>query len=157
MSGGQLAILNANLGVSLQEVREPMNLRVASLNLFVLITSLYFWGCNSSERGLNSEILARAKAGDAGAQTSIGIAYFSGTVVKKDNSLAVKWFSKAASQGDHKAEMALGTMYQEGLGVSRDKEQAVFWTRKAAEQGFPEAEYRMGDYYSEGYGSAQKD
>ncbi len=57
---------------------------------------------------------AKAEAGDAAAQTSLGWIYQKGVQVKPDMKAAVQWFRRAADQTNVEAIVALGEMNQAG-------------------------------------------
>jgi hypothetical protein len=70
----------------------------------------------------------RAEAGEAKAQSDLGVAYlygFHGT--QPDPAEALKWLRKAADQGDGDASMSIADMYFSGTGVARDYTQAARW------------------------------
>jgi TPR repeat protein len=69
----------------------------------------------------------RAEAGEAPAQTNLGVMYAEGKGVPKDDVEAVKWFRKAADQGLVDAQYNLGKMYAEGRGVPKDDVEAYAW------------------------------
>ena len=75
-----------------------------------------------------------AKQGNADAQNQLGMMYWKGEGVAKDDVQAVAWFTKAAEQGNVDAQNQLGMMYWKGLGVAKDNAQAVAWYTKAADQ-----------------------
>jgi uncharacterized protein len=99
-----------------------------------------------------SQLRAKAEGGDTAAQTSLGMAYQTGTGVPQDYTLAIKWFHKAADQGSTIAENNLGLMYRMGEGVAPDKEEAVRWYKKAARQGSGAAMFNLGAAYYNGDG-----
>ena len=107
----------------------------------------------------NSEVLrARADAGDAGAQYTLGWMYEGGRGVPPDFVQAAAWYRKAAEQGHVIAQCNLGTMYLfRGLrgGGPRDYARAAPWLRKAAEQGASRAQYNLGRMYQSGSGVQQ--
>ena len=78
----------------------------------------------------------------------MGLAYFDGLGLPKDETEGVKWWRKAAEQGDPKAQYNLGVSYENGQGVPKDKAEAAKWHRKAAGQGFAEAQYNLGALYA---------
>jgi len=96
--------------------------------------------------------LAKARQGDAQAQTDLGLMYGLGQGVPKDYQEAVKWFRKAAEQGLARAQGSLGSMYAKGRGVPKDYREAVQWYRKAAEQGLAMAQGYLGVMYRLGRG-----
>jgi TPR repeat protein len=90
---------------------------------------------------------ARAAAGDAVAQFSLGSLLYYGT---RDTAEAVAWFRKAAAQGAPSAEFQMGQLYDFGFGVAQDDRLALDWYRKAAGHGSAAAERSVGDFYSKG-------
>ncbi|MDR3199784.1 MAG: sel1 repeat family protein [Planctomycetaceae bacterium] len=93
-----------------------------------------------------------AEQGDAAAQYNLGICYFQGKLVKKNDTEAAKWFRMAAEQGDSDAQYNLGVCYDNGFGVELDPEQAVEWFRKSAEQDHADAQFNLGVCYARGNG-----
>lgn len=76
------------------------------LSLFVaLCLSLAAYGQSVSE------LKAKAQAGDAGAQSSLGFRYHTGQGISQNYALAVYWYRKAAEQGDAYAQANLGVCY----------------------------------------------
>ena len=65
--------------------------------------------------------------------------YYKGMGVPKDDTEAVKWFSKAAEQGDAEGQRFLATMYYLGSGVSVDYVAAYMWCNLALTQGEEDA------------------
>ena len=52
-----------------------------------------------------------AEQGDAVAQYSLGVVYYSGDSVPQDYEKAFEWFTKSAEQDDARAQNDLGAMY----------------------------------------------
>lgn len=87
-----------------------------------------------------------AEQGDAEAQVALGVMYYEGQGVLKDDKEAAKWWRKAAEQGDAGAQARLGFSYLmsdsylmgsfEGTGVPQDHVEAEKWARISAKQGF---------------------
>jgi len=102
-------------------------------------------------------VLRRAQEGDAEAQVAMGIRYYQGEDVLKDDANAVEWFLKAAVQGHADAQHSLGWMYEYGLGVEKSGKIAVEWYGKAADQGHAGAQHSLGRMYQKGRGVAQDD
>jgi uncharacterized protein len=95
----------------------------------------------------------KALAGDAKAQSAVGIAYFNGKgVVKTDLAEAIKWFRKAADQGDLDGQFMLGLCYENGYGVEKEYTNAFNWYRRVAESGFAGAQSEVGLMYFNGNG-----
>ena len=96
-----------------------------------------------------------ADAGDARAQSLLGLIYYRGRGVKQNDDEAAKWFRLAAGQGDAAAQLNLGNMYAEGQGVPQDSAEAAKWYHRAAEQGYAQAQYNLGLWYANGEGGVQ--
>ena len=106
-------------------------------------------------------LMADARAGDAAAQNSLGVMYYTGEAVSKnlsgkvlnnDPELAAGWFFRAAEQGYADAQFNLGLMYANGEGVPQDLQQAVELFKKAAGQGHVDAQNNLGAMYFTGEG-----
>ena len=101
-----------------------------------------------------------AEQGHAEAQAMLGIMYFEGWGVPKDDAEAVKWYRKAAEQGHARAQTNLGYMYKEGQGVAQDYAQAHMWWSLSARQGDRDAararNFVEGEMTREQFAEAQK-
>ena len=95
---------------------------------------------------------ARARAGDPEAETTLGLAYHEGTLLKFDDAEALRLLQQAANQGFVAAEEAMGMFCQSGFGMSPDKAQAVSWYTKAARGGSRDAATNLALMYSTGDG-----
>jgi TPR repeat protein len=113
---------------------------------------------------LDQATLARANAGDAGAQIQMGDqsrAAASAIEHDPDQSAekyqaAAAWYRKAADQGSITAQLRLAELYRDGgKGFPRDMAQAAEWYRKAADQGDADAQATLATLYSIGQGVAQ--
>eukprot|EP00469_Lotharella_globosa_P018506 CAMPEP_0167810326 /NCGR_PEP_ID=MMETSP0112_2-20121227/19_1 /TAXON_ID=91324 /ORGANISM="Lotharella globosa, Strain CCCM811" /LENGTH=848 /DNA_ID=CAMNT_0007708851 /DNA_START=102 /DNA_END=2648 /DNA_ORIENTATION=- len=93
-----------------------------------------------------------ATQGDSAAQYRLGVCYFEGIGVAKDEKEAVNWFRMAAEQGNVDAQCNLGDFYFNGLGVAPDENKAFEWYLKAAAQGDACGQCGLGFYYSNGRG-----
>lgn len=98
---------------------------------------------------------ARAAAGNAGAQNSLGLCLLSGDGMAQDPAQAAAWFRRAAEQGLAEAQSNLGRCYFNGLGVEQSWTQAVYWFQQAAKQGLAEAQNHLGRCYANGQGVQQ--
>jgi TPR repeat protein len=58
-----------------------------------------------------------AEQGHAGAQYMLGLIYFNGRAVPKDDALAEKWLRLAAEQGDADAQYLLGVIDPSAAGM----------------------------------------
>ena len=113
------------------------------------------------DRALSQIELALSHAEGAGVvqETTDGtVIYWSGhggavnDMIKHDNSIAAKWYRKAAEQGNVDAQFQLGVCYANGSGVEKDMNEAAKWYREAAEQGNPLAQNSLADCYRKGAG-----
>ena len=98
------------------------------------------------------KLIRFAEQGDSGAQCLVGLYYFEGKMVKKDNNEAFKLFSRSAEQGNARGQCCLGSCYAEGIGVIKDQAEAVKWYAKAAEQNYDGAQFYLGAAYMMGEG-----
>jgi TPR repeat protein len=93
-----------------------------------------------------------AEQGDARAQALVGLIYYRGQSVTRNDKEAVQWFRRAADQRNASAQFYLGVMSADGHGVPQDYTNAANWYRLAAEQGHPQAQYNLGLSYADGEG-----
>ena len=106
--------------------------------------------------GIDPALLAKANAGDAAAQVSVGESYAAGTGVARDYRVAAEWYKKAADTGAIAGELRLAALYRDGgTDFARDMTQAAEWYRKAADQGDVSAQATMGTLCSMGQGVEQ--
>ena len=89
-------------------------------------------------------VQARADAGEAEAQFSLGLKYANGAGEAQDYLQAAEWYLKAARQNHCMAQFNLGMMYTKGQGVPQNEDSAVAWILKAANQGDAGAQYVLG-------------
>jgi TPR repeat protein len=99
----------------------------------------------------------RANAGNAQAQSSIGLRYSTGRDVPVDYAVALRLFRLAIAQHEVMANAYLGALYASGRGVERDDREAVRLFRAAADKGNPVAEVDLADMYATGRGVAKND
>jgi hypothetical protein len=79
-----------------------------------------------------------ANRGDSAAENALGLLYAAGDEkqgIKRDESGAARWFTKAAEHGSVPAQSKLGSLYWGGRGVAKDDNQAYFWTVLARAKG----------------------
>jgi len=69
---------------------------------------------------------------DALSARILGLLYYHGIGVKKDNKKALQYTSQAAEIGEPMAMYNLGKCYMEGIGTTPSKGKAIRWIRKAA-------------------------
>jgi TPR repeat protein len=99
----------------------------------------------------------RAAAGDADAQTRLGLIYADDTSAVKDYQKAASWFGKAAKQGNAQAMSELSELYFFGLGVPKDVTQSAYWRQEAARHGRVEDEIALSDAYFVGIFGVPRD
>jgi len=99
---------------------------------------------------------AKAQAGDPESETTLGLAYHAGTLLKMDDAEALVLLRRAANRGFVAAEEVMGIFCQSGFGMPPDKAQALSWYTKAAQHGSREAANDLALMYSTGDG-IQKD
>jgi hypothetical protein len=99
----------------------------------------YRAGALAYEAGRYEEALAEfmplTAAGDPAAEFMVGVMYFYGKGVRRDDGLAAIWFYKAARKGNANAQLAFGSMHIRGAGVRRDLVTAYMWLTLAVESG----------------------
>lgn len=92
---------------------------------------------------------AKAKRGDAIAQTTLGWAYLlgkgqlDGRNIPRSNPKMVSWTKAAAKQGYAVAQNNLGAMYMDGIGVKLDYPKAQHYFKLAADQGYLTAQRNL--------------
>jgi len=96
-----------------------------------------------------------AQQNNSKAQYAMGFLYEKGRAVEKDDTMALNWYQKAASNGLPKAQFVIGRRYYTGEGVTRDYIQAAAWQRQAANQNHVEAQYILAVMYELGQGVPQ--
>jgi TPR repeat protein len=101
------------------------------------------------------QLIALANKGHPGAQCELGMMFYTGRGLPKDDSKAAYWFQNAAEQGSDFAQNNLGVMYYEGQGVRKDYAKALYWYQKSAAQGNAFAQYNIGELYEKGQGVAK--
>ena len=92
-----------------------------------------------------ADVRVKANAGDAGAQTSLGVAYDKGEGVPQDYTQAVAWYRKVAEQGAASAQFNLGAMYARGEGVPQDYVESHKWRNLAASRASAEDQKRYAE------------
>ena len=141
-----------------------MTTRMASTNratIFLLVPILFtfalaFVFLPSAWAGENiSMLLAKAEAGDAAAQSSLGALYYNGQGVPQDFAKAAHWLRLAAHQGYAPAQFNLGILYDNGQGIPQDFAKAAYWFRLASKKRYAPAQFNLGDLYYNGLGVPQ--
>lgn len=81
-----------------------------------------------------------AEKGSAVAQLELGLCYYTGHGMPRNEEEAVKWFHSAAGQGSAKAQFYLGRARLSGEGIPKEHESAYAWFDVAAANGYKKAE-----------------
>ena len=92
----------------------------ALLLLFLAVFSRAVFGAESVD-----ELRKKAEAGDAVAQTNLGVRYALGLDVPKDTAEAAKWYRKSAEQGNAYAQLFLAGLHARGDGGTRKRGRAL--------------------------------
>jgi GAF domain-containing protein len=70
-----------------------------------------------------------AESGNPAAENDLGVRYFLGDAVPRDEKEAFRWFKSAAEHGNVRAQYKLGLLYWRGDAVvPKDTSEAYFWT-----------------------------
>ncbi len=96
-----------------------------------------------------------ADAGDARAQSNIGVMYDNGNVVAEDKAEALRWFALSAEGGFPQGQFNLAQKYAGGEGVEQSWTTASRWYQAAARQGHPESQMALMQIYFYGNGVTQ--
>ena len=88
-----------------------------------------------------SEIIQKAKDGDAQAQFLLYQCYLDGKGVPQNTNEAVNWCFKSAKQGYPPAQNAMGIIFEKGIGgVEQNYNNALKWYSLAARANYPGAQ-----------------
>ena len=104
-----------------------------------------------------AELRADADKGRADAQTLLGWCYSEGKGVPRNQTEAVKWYTKAANQGNSGGQFRLGFHYISGIGVEKNEKEGAQWLKKSAIQGNMEAQNTLANCYVGGIGVEKSD
>ena len=95
------------------------------------------------------ETMAKAHQGEVEPMRRVGFAYRDGTNgVKKNEVVALKWFSQAAKHDDPFSIVSIGIFYLNGTAVKVNLTEAMLWLTRAAMLGSEHAGITIGHYYS---------
>lgn len=97
-------------------------------------------------------ITALAERGDSEGQHALGLAYYIGDGVEKDESKAFEWVLKAAEQDNINAMLAISNAYSDGIGVEQDDDMEAEWLQRASIHGSGIAKFRLAGLYILGRG-----
>jgi uncharacterized protein len=96
------------------------------------------------------ELEPLAKAGNAEAQTLVGVLFARGLYVKRHDRVAFQWHQKAAAQNYPEALYYLSEWHSDSLVGQQDYGKASQYRKKSAELGYPPAQYAMGNAHLQG-------
>jgi uncharacterized protein len=157
-----MAAASLTAGVVLGAYREPLLQPARELAQSVGIAAApassdaaYAAYQNNDYRAALRLVQPAAEAGDARAQSLLGLMYYRGRGLPQDDRAAAEWFRRAADQGDTSAQFYLGGMYSEGRGVPQVYTEAARFYQMAAERGDGQAQYNLGLAYARGEGVEQ--
>jgi TPR repeat protein len=100
-----------------------------------------------------------ARAGNAQAQSQLGLLYYHGHGVRESDAQAQMWFERAAKQGLAEAQYQLANLHAFGLASGPPDvdpaRTAAQWYFEAARQGHAQAQYGLGILFLTGSGVVQ--
>jgi TPR repeat protein len=102
-----------------------------------------------------TELKDKAQAGNAEAQFKLGVRYYRGDGVDKNQVEAVKLLQKSSDKGNTYAQNLLATAYSNGNGVEKDPRRAFELWQKSASQGNENAQNNLAFAYLFGIGVAK--
>lgn len=102
-----------------------------------------------------SILRSHAEAGNAQAQSYIGLMYRRGLGVARSDTEALYWYRLSANQGYAVGQNNLAVMYQLGYGVSKNYSEALRLYRLAVSQSFAGAQANLGRMHEKGLGVQQ--
>jgi len=120
--------------------------------MFLLAAGMPVWGFDGMDV---VQVKKMAEAGDADAQSKLGVLYASGVGMRMDKQEAARWYRKSAEQGNPVGQWNLAFMYVRGDGVEANYTEARELFRKSAENGFANAQYDLGMMLLQGMGGTQ--
>ncbi|KAF9162683.1 hypothetical protein DFQ26_003345 [Actinomortierella ambigua] len=117
----------------------------------------YYSDTRDDERGDGVDVTRPAESvyQDPRTQLELGLLYAIGRGIEQSDTVACKWFTRAANQGLPEAQFYLGTMYSQGRGVVKSDIEAAKWFTMAADQGDSHAQFNLGNMYESGQGVKQ--
>ncbi len=96
-----------------------------------------------------------AEHGDPVAEVEVGIAYYLGKGVTKNDTVAASWLLRSANAGSARARYELASLMEDGEGVPKDSVESLKLKRQAAVEGWPPALFEMGILTINGNGVQQ--
>jgi len=96
----------------------------------------------------------KAEKGCPECQMQMGLYYFVGQNVRRDDEEGIRWFEKAAERGYLRAIVKVLSTYSDRYPESMQRD--LYWTQKAADLNEPYRQFRLGMYYEEGKHGLEK-
>ena len=111
---------------------------------YLLLFVVFFQGCDSQKSKVNEAIVndvpseyrllaKEAIKGNSEAQFQLGVVYFDGDRIQKDDNKALFWFEKAAKNGYQKAYFNTALLYQMSSVDKRNYNEALRWYENLTE------------------------
>jgi|Laugrefa1bdmlbdn_1035148.scaffolds.fasta_scaffold01728_7 class 3 adenylate cyclase len=97
-------------------------------------------------------LMLQALQGDLGASYQLGYIYENGEGVAVNETEAIRWYTKAATNGSPESQFNLAMMMEQGRGCPVNLRKAFYWYEKAANQGDIEAQFNLGVCLTSGKG-----
>jgi TPR repeat protein len=97
-------------------------------------------------------LMMQALQGDVDSCYQLGYIYEHGEGVAINESEAIRWYTKAATDGSPESQFNLAMMMEQGRGCPVNLRKAFYWYEKAASQGDIEAQFNLGVYLTSGKG-----
>ena len=97
-------------------------------------------------------LMMQALQGDMDSCYQLGYIYEHGEGVAINESEAIRWYTKAATDGSPESQFNLAMMMEQGRGCPVNLRKAFYWYEKAANQGDIEAQFNLGVYLTSGKG-----
>lgn len=103
------------------------------------------------------QTMEKAIAGDAQAESNVGMMFYTGDGVPKSDTQAANWFQMSADGGNSDGEYNLGMMFLNGRGVVQNDASATKWLTASALKGESNAQLMLGLINSAGIDGGDPD
>ena len=97
-------------------------------------------------------LMMQSLQGDLAACYQLGYIYENGEGVAVNETEAIRWYTKAATNGSPESQFNLAMMMEQGRGCPVNLRKAFYWYEKAANQGDIEAQFNLGVCLTAGKG-----
>ncbi len=116
-------------------VHDKLHVRQSQLPTVLASSRPQAAGAPAVETATIDQLRQLAASGNAAAENALGLRYFQGDGVVKDEHEAFRWFLSSASHGNLAAQSKLGFLYSSGIGVAKDPTKAYYWAVLARARG----------------------